>query len=152
MAGLFLLWLVMEAVCDLQPRSHVTLFSNNSPTVSWVQCLTVKGSKVAGQLIRALALHLKVKQVSCGSTKCNDRRPLPVFWQLNKMALSCQCRSAKTIELLFSSPHTELLDCLPSLYKNMYASDFCAANAGFIHGQVVATSIARATTANRKLP
>jgi hypothetical protein len=36
MAGLFLLWLVMEDVCDLKPGVHVVIFSDNSPTVNWV--------------------------------------------------------------------------------------------------------------------
>ena len=64
MAGLLLLWLIMEAVCDITPGTHVALFSDNSPTVSWVRRLAAKGSKVAGQLIRALALWLKACNIS----------------------------------------------------------------------------------------
>jgi len=64
MAGLLFLWLVMEHVCDITPGTHIALFSDNSPTVSWVRRLAAKGSKVAGQLIRALALRLKLCQVS----------------------------------------------------------------------------------------
>jgi hypothetical protein len=63
MAGLLFLWLVMEDVCDITPGTHIALFSDNSPTVSWVRRLAAKGSKVAGQLIRALALRLKLRQV-----------------------------------------------------------------------------------------
>ncbi len=37
MAGLLLLWLCMEKVCDLRPGFHVGLLSDNNPTVSWVQ-------------------------------------------------------------------------------------------------------------------
>jgi hypothetical protein len=37
MAGLLTLWLVMEQVCVFQPADHVALFSDNSPTVHWVQ-------------------------------------------------------------------------------------------------------------------
>jgi hypothetical protein len=64
MAGLLLLFLVMEDVCKLQPGAHVALFSDNSPTVSWVRKMAAKGSKVADQLLRALALRLKQRHVS----------------------------------------------------------------------------------------
>jgi hypothetical protein len=63
-AGLLLLWLVMEQVCDPKPGAHFALFSDNSPTVSWVNRLAAKGSLVAGELLRALALRMKAKQVS----------------------------------------------------------------------------------------
>ena len=33
MAGLFILWLVMEAVCPCVRERHVALMSDNSPTV-----------------------------------------------------------------------------------------------------------------------
>ena len=36
MAGLLLLFLVMEEVCQFQPGTHMALFSDNSPTVHWV--------------------------------------------------------------------------------------------------------------------
>ena len=64
MAGLLLLYLIMEEVCDLHSGSHVALFSDNQPTVSWVQRLASKSSVVAGQLIRALSLRLKKHGVS----------------------------------------------------------------------------------------
>jgi hypothetical protein len=63
-AGLLLLWLVMEEVCDPQPGAHIALFSDNSPTVSWVCRMAAKGSLVAGELLRALALRMKQKHVS----------------------------------------------------------------------------------------
>ena len=63
-AGLLLLWLVMESVCPFVSGDHVALFSDNSPTVSWVQRLAARGSLVAGQLLRALALRMKAKHVS----------------------------------------------------------------------------------------
>eukprot|EP00956_Cyclotella_meneghiniana_P043378 scaffold267083_cov146-Cyclotella_meneghiniana.AAC.1 len=68
MAGLLLLWLVMEELCDLTSGSHVALFSDNAPTVSWVNKLASKNSQVADQLIRALALRLKLKGASPLST------------------------------------------------------------------------------------
>ena len=63
MAGLLMLWLVMEEVCEVT-NAHVALFSDNSPTVHWVQRLAAKHSKVAMQLIRALALRLQLVQAS----------------------------------------------------------------------------------------
>ncbi len=64
MAGLLMLWLVMEDVCDITD-AHVALFSDNSPTVHWVQRLAAKHSEVAMQLIRALAfLRLQLAKAS----------------------------------------------------------------------------------------
>ena len=63
MAGLLMLWLVMEDVCDVKD-SHVALFSDNSPTVHWVQRLAAKHSEIAMQLIRALALRLQLAHAS----------------------------------------------------------------------------------------
>ena len=82
MAGLLLLWLVMEEVCDLGSGSHVALFSDNSPTVSWVNRLASRNSQVADQLVRALALRLKLKRVSPLSTmhiagKKNEMTDIP---------------------------------------------------------------------------
>jgi hypothetical protein len=52
MAGLMLLWLVMEAICpSLTSSSHIALFSDNSPTVHWVERLASRHSDVAMQLI-----------------------------------------------------------------------------------------------------
>ena len=60
MAGLLLLWLVMESVCETLREKQVALFSDNSPTVGWVQRLATCGSMVSAHLIRALALRLKL--------------------------------------------------------------------------------------------
>ncbi len=59
LAGLLVFWLVMEEVCVVK-NSHVALFSDNSPTVHWVEKLAAKHSKVAMQLICALALRLQL--------------------------------------------------------------------------------------------
>ena len=64
MAGLLMLWLVMETVCDVKSGTHAALFSDNQPTVSWVRRMASKSSDVAGQLLRALSLRLKMKGVS----------------------------------------------------------------------------------------
>ena len=63
MAGLLMLWLVMEEVCDVKD-SHIALFSDNSPTVHWVQRLAAKHSVIAMQLVRALALRLQLAHAS----------------------------------------------------------------------------------------
>jgi hypothetical protein len=59
MVGLLLLLLIMEdVVCNLN-EANVALFSDNTPTVSWVTRLASRHSTVATQLIAALALWLK---------------------------------------------------------------------------------------------
>jgi hypothetical protein len=59
-AGLLLLWLVMESVRTPLREKRVALFSDNSPTVGWVRRLAARGSMVSAHLIRALALRLKL--------------------------------------------------------------------------------------------
>jgi hypothetical protein len=63
-AGLLLLFMVMEAVCNFEPGDHLLIFSDNSPTVHWVRRMAARGSLVAGQLLRALALRMKANHVS----------------------------------------------------------------------------------------
>jgi hypothetical protein len=64
MAGLLLLWLMIEHVCSSLVEKRVALFSNNSPTVSWVQRMACRSSLIAEQLIRVLALRMNAQQ-SC---------------------------------------------------------------------------------------
>ena len=64
MAGLLLLWLTIEGVCPDLVDAHVALFSDNSPTVSWVDRLATRSSPVALQLLRALALRLQMERAS----------------------------------------------------------------------------------------
>ena len=59
MAGLLMLWLVIEEFCPQLRATYVRLFSDNSPTFGWVKRLAARGSLVAMQLVRALALRLK---------------------------------------------------------------------------------------------
>ncbi len=63
LAGLLVLWLVMEDVCDIT-NAYVALFSDNSPTVHWVQRLAAKHLAVVMQLICALALRLQLAHAS----------------------------------------------------------------------------------------
>ena len=64
MAGLLFLWLAMEHVCPTINGAHIALFSDNSPTVHWVQRMASRSSTIAMQLIRALALRLQLMQAS----------------------------------------------------------------------------------------
>jgi hypothetical protein len=59
MAGLLIIFLVMEEiVCNLT-EANIALFSNNTPTISWVTCLASRHSIVVANFVAALALHLK---------------------------------------------------------------------------------------------
>ena len=64
MAALFMLWLIIEEVCPSLRHKHVALFSDNSPTVAWVQKMAAKGSVVAAQLLRALAFRVAKAEAS----------------------------------------------------------------------------------------
>jgi hypothetical protein len=64
MAALLLLFLVIEGVVGDIANAHVALYSDNSPSVHWVQRLAVKSSTVAMQLIQALALRIQVTKAS----------------------------------------------------------------------------------------
>jgi hypothetical protein len=62
MMGLLLVLLVMEEiVCNLREQ-NIALFSNNTPTVSWVTRLSSCHLIVAANLVAALALQLKTHQ------------------------------------------------------------------------------------------
>ena len=69
-AGLVLLFLVMEEVCPLASRqiSHVTLFSDNQPTVSWVEIFAARSLQVAAQLLRILAFRMHMHAASSLTT------------------------------------------------------------------------------------
>ena len=60
-AGLFLLWIVMEEVCGVKSGDHIAVLSDNQLKVLWVDQLASKSSVVARKLLCALALRLKMK-------------------------------------------------------------------------------------------
>ena len=64
MASLLLLWMIMEDVCDIKSGSHAALFSDNQPTVSWVDRMATQSEGVVGELLRALALRLDKSGIS----------------------------------------------------------------------------------------
>ena len=61
MAGLLVTWLVMETVCEDLREKRIAVFSDNDPTVSWVKRLASRHSVVAAQLVRAMALRMKLR-------------------------------------------------------------------------------------------
>jgi hypothetical protein len=54
---------MMEHVCGPLVEKKVAIFSDNSPTVSWVQRMACRSSLVAEQLIRVLALRFNIHKV-----------------------------------------------------------------------------------------
>jgi hypothetical protein len=63
LAGLIILRLMMEHLCGLLSEKRVALFSDNSPTVSWVKRMACHSSLVAEQLIRVLALRFNLQRI-----------------------------------------------------------------------------------------
>ena len=55
---------MLEEVCEVKSGDHVSVFSNNQPTVSWVEQLASKISVFAGQFLCVLALRSKIKGAS----------------------------------------------------------------------------------------
>jgi hypothetical protein len=70
LAGLVILWLMMEHVCGPLKEKRVALFSDNSPTVSWVQQMASRSSLIVEQLIQVLALQFNIQKV-CQITMLN---------------------------------------------------------------------------------
>jgi hypothetical protein len=64
MAALLLLFLVIEAVGGPLHGRHIALYSDNSPSVHWVQRLATRSSTAAAHLVRALALRLQMTKAS----------------------------------------------------------------------------------------
>ena len=67
MAGLLLLWLVIEGVTELLNKKRVALFGDNSLSIGWGACLESRCLHIAENLIQALALRLKM-QCACPLT------------------------------------------------------------------------------------
>ena len=62
MGGLLLLWLMIEHICTTLTEKRIALFSDNSPTVSWVQCMACRSSLIAEQLVRVLTLRMNTQR------------------------------------------------------------------------------------------
>ena len=79
MAGLLFTFLVMEAVCPSLHEKHVAMFSDNQPSVSWVDRMASRKSEAGAHLLRALALRLKLH-------RCCPLTPLHTAGKQNSMA------------------------------------------------------------------
>jgi len=64
LAGFLLAFLVLELVAPDLTNRHIAMFCDNSPTISWVERMATRSSKVAGQLLIALTIRMKESQVS----------------------------------------------------------------------------------------
>jgi len=62
MAGVLILWLVMEVVCQPLQEKRVALFSNKSPEKRWMKCLASRKLLVAEHFVHALALQIKTNK------------------------------------------------------------------------------------------
>ncbi len=62
MAGLLFLWPCVEVIASDLAHKHIALFSNNLPTVSWVNKMVSGKSRITTQLVRALALWLHIQK------------------------------------------------------------------------------------------
>ena len=79
LAGLLLTWLVIEEMCPTVSERNVALFSDNQPSVHWVDRMATRNSAVGAQLLRALAFRLKLN-------RCCPLTPLHVAGKQNSMA------------------------------------------------------------------
>jgi hypothetical protein len=59
MAGIVLLWLVIEKVLPSLQQCNVAMYCDNSPSVGWVTRLASKSSIIAAKLIHTLSLRMK---------------------------------------------------------------------------------------------
>ena len=79
LAGLLLTWLVMEEICPTVTERNVALFSDNQPSVHWVDRMATRNSAVGAQLLRALTFRLKLN-------RCCPLTPVHVAGKENSMA------------------------------------------------------------------
>ena len=94
MAGYLLLWLCMEGTAKDLCHKHIALFSDNSPSVSWVTKMASRKSRVAAQLVRALALRLNIPtnvpsdpSTYSGHQKCTDGHPIALIWKRQRVGM-----------------------------------------------------------------
>ena len=62
MAGMVMAWLVVEGVGGDLTEKTIALMGDNTPSIGWINKLASKQSKVAEQLVQALALRLKTRK------------------------------------------------------------------------------------------
>ncbi len=106
MAGLLMLWLVIEGVCSPLQEKCITLFCDNSPSIGWATRLASKQSMVAEHLVQVLAMRLKI-QWACPLTpmhiegKCNAIADIPSrLFESNPL---WKCKTDSDLLTLFNS-------------------------------------------------
>ncbi len=67
MVGLLFLWLCVEAIAPDIAHKHIEFFSNNLPTVNWVEKMASRKSHIAAQLVPTFACHLDINK-TCSIT------------------------------------------------------------------------------------
>ncbi len=112
MAGLLLLWLCIESIVPDIAHKHIALFSNNSPTFSWVDRMALQKSCIAAQLVCALALRLNIKETCpltpihipwCG--KCPHGHTVKLVWQRDGIGMQNQQQFTNPFQSKFSLPN-----------------------------------------------
>jgi hypothetical protein len=78
LAGLVILWIMMEHVCNDLAEKRIALFSNNILSVGWVQCMAVCSNLIPEQLIQVLALRFNIQRVCPITTLhiCGDQNSM----------------------------------------------------------------------------
>ena len=147
MAGLLLLWLVMEEVCPSLRERYVVMLSNNSPTVYWARRLALRHSLVAAQLVCPLTLRIKAASTSplislhiSGNKNGLTDMPSRLFG--SKIRWRC-CNNANSLTLFnrkFPVPKTALVDSLPPELCYHYKTYLRIANEAYFAGRVDATT------------
>ena len=147
LAGVLILWLMMEAVCQPLHEKRVALYSDNTPTVGWTKRLASRKSLVTEHFVQALALWIKTNKTCPLTTlhiegKLNSISDVPfkVIWQHPGVALYIGRIFPNPVQLFVPPSVTELLDRLPAELKSSYAHDFHASDAAFRSGRVAQTT------------
>jgi hypothetical protein len=140
LAGHVILWIMMVHVCTDLVEKRVALFSNNSPSVGWVQRMAVRSSLVAEQLIWVLALCFNLQHV-CPITTL--QYSVLLIWQQTKVAFQIGGELTNLFQNQLPPPQPELVDYLLAHLRDSYTRDFRLADATFYSGRLEATSHGR---------
>ncbi len=115
LAGLVILWIMMEHICTDLAEKQVALFSNNSPSVGWVQYMAMRSSLVAEQLIRVLALRFNIQRVCpittlhiCGDQNSMTNVPSRLFGSKPKWHFQSEEKLLTFFNINFPLPNQNL--------------------------------------------
>ena len=107
MAGTLLAWLVFEKTCPTPLKyCHTGLFCDNNSTVHWIHKSSTTTSKIAGHLLRALALRRHIHQTA-------PMQVIHIAGEDNRMAdvASCSFKDSK-----FTMSHKPFIDVFSSIF------------------------------------